>query len=255
MHLGRAGRLRVRQPDIELVAEPERLDHPGADELAIIDLGDRLDQHCRDPMSGGRVILHDRAGRPFQGEIAHRLAQQRVIFPGGRRHRHRGAREAALMGEHLEQRDVALAVAGELRDVVGDAVVERKRAFFDQQPDRRRRDHLGVGVHQPERVRTRRNPRLEPRCAERAVERELAVTRDRDLGGRVAVLGDVPFDDPAQAVERVGPQAETRWIGGLENGGLRESDEVILVHDSTPKADRSCHDAWEGAAAPPPWQS
>ena len=55
---------------------------------------------------------------------------------------------------------------------------------------------------------------FEARVAEGAEERELAVPRHRDLGARIAALGDVPRDDLDEALERLRIEAERRRMDG-----------------------------------------
>jgi hypothetical protein len=50
------------------------------------------------------------------------------------------------MGDELQHRDVLLAVASEVGQVIGDAVGEAEGAALGEQPERRRRDDLRVGV-------------------------------------------------------------------------------------------------------------
>jgi len=57
---------------------------------------------------------------------------------------HMGVRKTRLMGRELNQGDLVLAVAGEFGNVVGHPVGEGQLALFDQTPDRRHRQHLGV---------------------------------------------------------------------------------------------------------------
>ena len=169
MHVDRARVHALGQADEQLVAETERLGDVLADERAIVRLGERLDQDRGGPVGRTAVIDHTRARRPLEREAAHRAAQELVILPRGLRHL--GVREAALVREELDDRDVALAVGLEPGHVIGDPVGERQRAALDQQPHRARGDDLRVREQQPERLVARGHAlRIETRVTERPHE-------------------------------------------------------------------------------------
>src|SRR6185312_16186016 len=159
-----------------------------------------------------------RSRRPFEGDVRDQSAQELMVLPRRRGQIHGGAWEAALMSQHLQQGDVALAVAGEIGHVLGYAIAESERALLDQHPDRRRGDHLGVGVEEPQAVVARRRRlRLEPRLPEAAEERELAVARHGDLRAGIAPVADMSFDDRAEAVESLGTEVKRAGLGAIEN--------------------------------------
>ena len=161
--------------------------------------GHRLDQHAQRPVRGQAVIVHLRARRPFEREVADHLAQPLVVGPGILADH--GAGEACLMGDGLQDRDVALGVLGELRHVVGDLVGEGEQAALGQRPQRDRGHHLGVGIEQPQRVvgAPRAVCGLGDRVAEALEQRELAVAGERDLAAGIAALGDVALDQRRSA--------------------------------------------------------
>src|SRR5581483_4496507 len=97
------------------------------------------------------------------------------------------------------RRSPPLAVAGELGDVVGDAVGEAERALVDELPERGRGDHLRLREEQPQRVVGRRCADL--RLTERAEGAEPAVAGDRDLRAGVAPGRDVALDDGVELLE------------------------------------------------------
>ena len=106
------------------------------------------------------------------------------------------------MTQDLRERDVALAVLRELGNMLGDAVGEAQRAVLHQRPDAGRRNHLGIRKQQPQRVGVRRARGVDRGSAKTFEQREPAVSRERDLRTRIAALGDVAFDQPAQTRER-----------------------------------------------------
>ena len=215
VHVDGAHVLAVGQPHVEVASEAERLDHVVADEDAVVGLRQRLDEGGRGPVGRAAVVVDARARRPLEREAAHGPAQQLVVLPG--RLRHVGVREARLVREELDQRDLALAVGLEARQVLGDPVGERQRAALDQEPDGARGEDLGVRVEEPKRVVARGGAGgLEPRVAERPHAGELAVPGDGELGRRVAPFGDVARDELAQAIERLSVEAEGHGRGGVE---------------------------------------
>jgi hypothetical protein len=132
------------------------------------------------------------------------------------------------VSEELDDRDVALAVLLEAGQVLGDPVGEAKRAALHQDPDRARRDHLGVGVEEPERIVPGRHAiGIEPRVAERLDERKLPAPGDRDLGRGVAAFGQMARDDLNEAIERLGIEAEGDRVGWGEGNG---HDDVLVAH-------------------------
>src|SRR5581483_7554352 len=73
---------------------------------------------------------------------------------------------------------------------------------------------LGVGVEQPQRVVARRARRgLGAGVAETLVERELAVTGERDLAAGIFAFGDVAADQRDQPVDLAAAEAERFEIG------------------------------------------
>ena len=74
------------------------------------------------PVGRYTVIVHLRAWRPFECEVADNLSEQFVVFPS--RFGDFSRRESALVGDDVENCDVPLAVGGELGDEVGHPVVE-----------------------------------------------------------------------------------------------------------------------------------
>jgi len=160
-------------------------------------------------VGGQPVVVHLAAGRPLERELADGLAQQLVIVPHLRGHL--GRRKARLVGEQLDDRDLALAVGLEARHVRGHGVRERQRAAVGEQPHRARRQHLGVRVEQPERVVRGGHTRgIEPRVAQRAGQRQLAVARDGQLRAGITALGHVAGHELHQALEGGGIEAELR---------------------------------------------
>ena len=124
VHVGAAHLFRLGNPYEELLGEAERGDDAVADIGAVILPGDRLDQHRGGPMRGAGVVLHARAGGPFDREIADQPAQQGVIGPRGRRNH--GGGKSGLVRQQLMHGDVALAVLLEAGDMIGDAVAVTK---------------------------------------------------------------------------------------------------------------------------------
>ena len=149
------------------------------------------------------VIVHLRARRPFEREVADHLAQPLVVGPGVLADD--GVGEARLVGDGLQDRDVALGVPGELRHVIGDPVGEGEQPALGQRPQRDGGHHLGVGIEQPQRV-VRRSARfrLGDGVAEALEQRELAVAGERDLAAGIAALRDVPLDQRDQPVDLAG---------------------------------------------------
>jgi hypothetical protein len=204
--------------------EPERCQHLFADHVAIVLPGDRLDHHRLGQMRGARVVLQPRAGRPVEREVANLGAHPCVIGPG--RLGHVAARKAALMGHDLMQRDLALAALRELRQMIGNPVHEGQPAFLDQCPDRAARQHLGLAEQQEKRVIRRwQVPALGLGIPVGSEQRQLAVTRQRDLRAGVTAFLDMLPDQPVEMVQRRRGKAEARRIGGgqrisVRHGGL-----------------------------------
>jgi hypothetical protein len=223
VHVDGARVLAVGQADEDVVAEPERDGDLLADELAVVRPGQGLDQHRRRPVGGAAVVVHLAARRELGDELADRLAQELVVVP--RLHRHVGVGKAALVGEELDDRDLALAVGLEARDVGGHGIGEGQRAALGEEPHRARREHLGVRVEQPERVVLGgRALGIQPRVPQRADERELAAARDGELGARIARLRHVARHQLHQALERRSVEAELgrgRGREGKFHEGLR----------------------------------
>ena len=212
VHVGGAAELRFGQADIEFAAEAQRFGDGLADDVAEILAGDGFDQHAQGPVGRQAVIVHLRAGRPFEREVADHLAQPLVVGPGVLADD--GAGEARLVGDGLQDRDVALGVPGELRNVIGDAVGEGEQPALGQRPQRDGGHDLGVGIEQPQRV-VRRGAlsRLADRVAEALEQRELAVAREGDLAAGIAPLGDVPLDQRDQPVDLLTAKAQRVEIG------------------------------------------
>ena len=165
VHIGAAVLQLVRHADAQIV-EPERIEQIVPDHLAVVAAGDRLDQGGQHPVRGQAVVFHPRAGLPLEREAADLVAQPGVVGPGRQRDGRVG--EAALVGDDLLDGDQPLAVAGELRDMIGDRVGEGERALIDQLPDRRAHDRLGLREEQPEGLVGGRGRRVDARPAERA---------------------------------------------------------------------------------------
>lgn len=81
MHVGGTAELALGQADIELAREAERLGHGLANDVAEVLAGHRLDQHAERPVRGQAVIVHLRARRELEREVAHHLAQPLVVGP------------------------------------------------------------------------------------------------------------------------------------------------------------------------------
>src|SRR5262249_47175829 len=111
------------------VTNAERVEYLGADELAEVAPGNRLDDDSGGPVGGGAVVLDFGARPPLQLEVADLAAKDLMVGPG--LGRGAGARETALVGEQLEEGNVTFTVGRELRNVVGDAVVEAEGAALD----------------------------------------------------------------------------------------------------------------------------
>ena len=125
--------------------------------------------------------------------------------------RHVRVGEARLVGQELDDRDVALAVLLEARQVLGDPVGETEGAAFHQEPDRARGDHLGVGVEEPEGVVAGGDSLgVEPRIAEGLDEGERAAPGHGDLGAGITAFGQVARDDLAEPIESVRIESERR---------------------------------------------
>ena len=213
-----AALLGVGQADEELVAEPERLRHVGANEVAVVGLGHRLDQGRGRPVRGEPVIVHARTRRPLEREPADGLAQEIMILPHGLGHLRVG--EACLVGQQLDHRDIALGILLEARQVLGHAIREGERAPLDEKPHGACRDHLRVRVQQPEGVLRRRGPRrIDARVADRLEEGQLSVPGHRELGTRIASFGDVARDGLEQALEALGIEIERGGRGTVERDG------------------------------------
>ena len=164
------------------------------------------------------MVVHAGAGCPLEGEAAHHLAQEIVVFPC--RLGHIGVGEAALVGEELDDGDVILAVLLEAGQALGDLVGEREGAALHEEPHRAGREDLGIGVEQPQGVVLGRGARrIGARLADGGEHRELAVTRHRVLGPWIAPLGHVPRDGLVEALQRLGIEVERRGRGLLEGGG------------------------------------
>src|SRR5262245_36871896 len=65
---------------------------------------------------------------------------------------------------------------------------------------------------------------IDPRVAVRPHPRELAVTGDRDLGARIATLGDVAVDQLVQVPERRGVETELGGRGKIQGKTLSHGD-------------------------------
>ncbi len=119
------------------------------------------------------------------------------------------------MGHHLMQGDLALAAPGEFRQMVGDLVHEREPAFLDQCPYRRAGQHLGLAEQQEQGVAAGRlATRLGLGVAIAAVERQLAVPRQRDLRARIATFLDMLADQPVEMLQRLGGKPQARGVAG-----------------------------------------
>src|SRR5262249_57037901 len=82
------------------------------------------------------------------------------------------------------------------------------------------REHLGVGVEEPEGVVAGRHSRgIGARVADGGGDGELAVTRHRVLGAWIASLRHVPRDRLVQALQGLGIEVERSRGGLLEYGG------------------------------------
>ena len=120
MHVGSAAELVLGQADIEIAAKTKMLAHCLADDVAEIPTGDGLDQHAQCPVCAETVVMDFRARRPLERKVADHLAQPLVVGPGIGADD--GVGKPRLMGDCLQDCDVALGVRGELRHVVGDPV-------------------------------------------------------------------------------------------------------------------------------------
>src|SRR5690606_697071 len=85
--------LRVRYAHVHVASQPERLDHAPAQEIPIVDAGQRLDQYRAGRMRRSWVVLQARSRGPFEREVAHLLAQARMVAPA--LEARAGARKAA----------------------------------------------------------------------------------------------------------------------------------------------------------------
>jgi hypothetical protein len=153
----------------------DRIANIGAEILA----GELFDQHAQRPVSRQAVVVDARPGCPFEGELADGLAHAGVIGP--RLAGQLGVREAALVGDDLQDRDVALAQAAEFGHVIAQAVGEAECPLFGELPQCGQH-HLGVRVQQPQGVGAGGHRLVAGAgLAERALQQQLAVPRERDL--------------------------------------------------------------------------
>ena len=209
MHIDRASVLGIRQADEHLVLQPERRRDLVADEGAEVLPGDGLDQRRRRPVRGPGMVVDAASGRPFGLEADDGAPPRLAVLPGLRRHV--GVGKAALVRQQFEHALPALAVRLEARQVHGDRVGEPQPSVRDELPDRRRRNHLGVGEEQPERAFLRILRRVEPRPAEAPVERQPSIPGDGDLGAGITPLGDMGLHRLDQPLER--PRVEAERLG------------------------------------------
>ena len=221
----------------DVLLQAERTQHPVAHDVAIVCAGDLLDQHRGDPPCRARMVVHPAAGRPFRDEVADHGPEERVISPGLRRHR-RG-REAALVGQQLEDRDRLFAVAAELRNMLRNRVGERHETILDEPPDRRGDEDLRVRIEQPE-----RRPLLRLlRRAEATVQRQPAVSGDGDLDGMPTPGHHLAGEQRRQALEalvvepegsgcrdRQGPSQASSGQHGFADQLRREAQRLSLRH-------------------------
>ena len=98
------------------------------------ELVDHLDER---PVRRRRVVLGPGARLPVEPPGLEPLAPQLAV--GALLGPHRRAREASGVGEQVLDRDVLLAVRGELRHDVGDPGRVAQQPVADQQPGDRRR--------------------------------------------------------------------------------------------------------------------
>ena len=209
VHVHSARVLRIRQADEHLVLQPERRRDLVADEGAEVPAGDGLDQRRSRPVRGPGMVVDAASGRPFGLEADDGAPPRLAVLPGLRRHV--GVGKAALVRQQFEHALPALAVGLEARQMHGDRVGEAQPAVRNELPDRRRRNHLGIGEQQPERAFLRILRRVEPRPAEAAVERQPPVPGDGDLGAGIAPLGDMGLDRLDQPLQR--PRIEAERLG------------------------------------------
>ena len=140
-----------------------------------------------------------------------------------------GVREAALVGQQLEDRDLTFAVPLEAWQHFGDAVAVAQHAVLDERPDGGGGDHLGVGVEQEQRVVGGGCRRVHAGGTETAAQRQLAVAGDGDLRARIDAGGDAAFDGGTEQIEPPRVETECRGVGGLQRrGGCLEIHGTLL---------------------------
>ena len=104
-------------------------------------------------------------------------------------------REAALMCDDVEDRDIALAVGGELRDEVRHPVVQSYGSITDKVPERRGDHDLRLRKHEPERfIRRIHRRRVDLGMTKGPVPYQFAIPGDGVLRPGVTSLLYVPVD-------------------------------------------------------------
>src|SRR5262245_33646257 len=106
----------IRHPNPQPV-ESEWLRDVVTDILTVVLAGNGLDEDRLYPVGGSAVIFDPCSWLPFQGEVTDLLTQPVVVFPC--RRGHVGIGKAGLMGQHLGQGYLSLAVFGKLWNVIG----------------------------------------------------------------------------------------------------------------------------------------
>ncbi|MCX5742191.1 MAG: hypothetical protein NT062_06820 [Proteobacteria bacterium] len=146
----------------------------------------------------------------------------------------RDVRDAGAMREHVAQRDLALAVLAELREVAHDRIVEVQEPALIAQVHEHRGDHLRRREQVEQRAGRRDDPlgvvvverRVAAQVADRAIEDDLAAAADAQREGGVEP-GAIRADRRAPDRLDVGAVAADRAridLGGARRYLLRLGD-------------------------------
>ena len=121
-----------------------------------------------------------------------------------------GERHTGAVGHHVPDGGAVLAVAGVLRQVVADPVVEGEASAFHQHVHHGRGDRLGGGVHAERRLRRHRHQfgarwirgSVSPRVADGAIEDDAAVVAQAQLDRRLHARPVPVLDGTPDALHR-----------------------------------------------------
>src|SRR5262245_32719908 len=115
VHVDGALRSVLRHAHEQLIAQAKGHGNAFVNKAAIVEPAQRLDKDRRYPVRRKGMIGDARSWRPLERKLADRSPQSLVVVPifGG----NHSIGKSGLMGEELQDRDVTLAVGGEIRKV------------------------------------------------------------------------------------------------------------------------------------------